>query len=273
MMEQWIEIRNGTAWYGVEWTDDGIDEWPLRPPTARGPNEWHSGLSGESRYSDYPPMSSLNHLLKSNRLRNFHILRRGSKKRNVQCFTKLPLDQTFSPFFFFRPFTSQLPKCMNWNVLSWEQRMMKLIAWLTAICRWFNKSAQNIPSCRLEQRCKVAFTGPSMIKYLSYAILLTVRLFRHFPGILEFLERPVKRKYESVPWIDNSDSSDRVIENYWSIKVKNICGNKHFNLFIEVANDNLSRHVCMNTKRSRSLKDISSFTRDPLADNTYIKIW
>ena len=46
------------------------------------------------------------------------------------------------------------------------------------------------------------------MKYHNNAILLTLRLFRHFPGILGFLERPVKHKHESVPriGIDNSDS-------------------------------------------------------------------
>ena len=60
---------------------------------------------------DYPPMSSPNNLLKSNRLRNFHILERGSKKRNEQYLTKLPLDQTldFRSFEIFKIYELEFP--------------------------------------------------------------------------------------------------------------------------------------------------------------------
>ena len=40
-LRKWPLDRNWRSWYGVQWKDDGIDEWPKRPQTARGPNEWH----------------------------------------------------------------------------------------------------------------------------------------------------------------------------------------------------------------------------------------
>ena len=218
--------RNRTAWYGVEWKDDGIDEWPLRPPTARGPNEWHSGLSGESRYSDYPPMSSPpTHLLKSNRLRNFHILGKGSKKikEEICCISSnCPFGPNFLLFLQILRITITKIYELEFPFLGTKDNEALLnnwIAWLTAL--WADDSTNLI----LQQTEAQMHSG--IYRRINYerseqCNFIDLDAFHTFSWYFRVFELPVKHKYESFPRIriDNSDSSDRVIEKYWSMKVK-----------------------------------------------------
>ena len=130
------------------------------------------------------------------------------KGGNLWYFIKLPFWTKLS-LISSDPSHNNLPKFMTWNFLSWEQRIMKLCL-IIGLPDWqpFERMIQQILFfSRLKHRCTVAFTGGSIMKYMSIAILLALAN-QMFSWYFRVLELPVKHKYESVPriGIDNSDS-------------------------------------------------------------------